>query len=65
MRTDKERLDRLIAAFDLLGEKDQIYLEKLASELAKIHKVAPEIGSEKRREKNEQIAGKKKANTAN
>ena len=47
MRTDKERLDRLIAAFNLLGEKDQAYLEKLASELAKIHKAAPETGSEK------------------
>ena len=44
MRTDKERLERLIAAFNLLGEKDQVYLEKLTSELAKIHKAAPETG---------------------
>ena len=42
MRSDKSRLNRLIAAFDLLSEKDQIYLENLASELAKIHKTAPE-----------------------
>ena len=46
MKTDKERLERLIAAFNLLSEKDQVYIEKLASELAKIHKAAPESGRE-------------------
>ena len=44
MRTDKVRLNRLVAAFSLLGEKDQMYLEKLTTELAKIHKAAPETG---------------------
>ena len=44
MRTDKERLDHLIASFNLLSEKDQIYLENLASELAEMHKTAPETG---------------------
>jgi len=48
MRSYKTRLDHLIAAFDFLSEKDQIYLETLASELAEIHKTAPETrGSSK------------------
>jgi len=42
MRSNKARLSRLIAVFDLLSEEDQIYLETLASELAEIHKTSPE-----------------------
>ena len=42
MRTNKARLNRLIANFHLLSEKDQIYLESLASQLAEIQKAAPE-----------------------
>ena len=42
MKIDKTRLDRLIAAFNLLCENDQIYIENLTSQLAKTHKTAPE-----------------------
>jgi hypothetical protein len=36
------RRDRLSAAFDRLGEKDQAYLETLTSQLAEIHETSPE-----------------------
>jgi hypothetical protein len=36
------RRNRLSAAFDRLGEKDQTYLETLTSRLAEIHETSPE-----------------------
>jgi hypothetical protein len=36
------RLQHLAASFDQLCDKDQLYLETLAAQLAKIHETAPE-----------------------
>jgi len=39
---EKSRSAYIAAAFDALCEKDQLYLEDLADQLAKIHAAAPE-----------------------